>query len=69
MYENSRMRLVEGILRRGEGDKGEWWKGVNLTKIYCKHFLKCHNVHPAQQQCDNKNKIEKKLLCSDSRAL
>jgi hypothetical protein len=23
MYENSRMRLAEGILRRGEGDKGE----------------------------------------------
>jgi hypothetical protein len=23
--------------------------GVNLTKIYCKHFCKCHNV----AQCNN----------------
>jgi hypothetical protein len=23
--------------------------GVNLSKIYCKNFCKCHNVPPEQQ--------------------
>jgi hypothetical protein len=36
-----------------EGDKGQWWKGVNssmINLICCKNFCKCHNVpHPAQQ--------------------
>jgi hypothetical protein len=29
------------------GEEGEWWKEeVNLTKIYCKHVCKYHNVLP-----------------------
>jgi methylphosphotriester-DNA--protein-cysteine methyltransferase len=32
----------------GDERKGEWWEGVNLTKIYCKYFCKCHNVPPVQ---------------------
>jgi hypothetical protein len=28
----------------GEGDKEEWWRGVNSTRTYCKNFCKCHNV-------------------------
>jgi hypothetical protein len=27
---------------------------VNLTKIYGKHFYKCHNEPPVQQKYDNK---------------
>jgi hypothetical protein len=27
-------------------------EGVNLTKVYCKHFCKHHNVPPVQQQYD-----------------
>jgi hypothetical protein len=34
-------------------------EGVNLTKMYCKHFYKCHNVPPVQKQYDNKNKVNK----------
>jgi ribosomal protein L44E len=30
---------------------------VNLTKIYCKNFCKCHNV-PLVQQLYNKKKIK-----------
>jgi hypothetical protein len=26
--------------------------GVNLTKIYCKHFYKCYNVPTIQQWYD-----------------
>jgi hypothetical protein len=29
--------------KRGEGIRRKM-EGVNLTKIYCKHFCKCHNV-------------------------
>jgi hypothetical protein len=46
MYENGKMRPVEIILRMG-GKENDG--GVNLTKIYCKHFCKCHNVPPIQQ--------------------
>jgi hypothetical protein len=42
--------------RRGErikeNDRG------SESKIYCKHFCKCHNVHPVQQYGNNKNKIK-----------
>jgi hypothetical protein len=40
MYENGKMRSVETILRMIEG--------VHLTKIYCKHLCKYHNVPPVQ---------------------
>jgi hypothetical protein len=47
-YENGKVRSAETILRRGRRIK-ENDGGVNLTKIYCKHFCKCHIVHPVQQ--------------------
>jgi hypothetical protein len=37
------MRPVETILRMGGWVK-ENDGGVNLTKLYCKNFCKCHNV-------------------------
>jgi hypothetical protein len=36
------MTPVETTLRR-------MMEGMNLTKIYCKHSCKCHNVPPVQQ--------------------
>jgi hypothetical protein len=27
IHENTRMKPVESVLRRGEGDKGEQWRG------------------------------------------
>jgi hypothetical protein len=50
--EMEKMRSVETILRRGEG------RQRNITKTYCKHFCKCHNVPPGQQQYNNKNKVK-----------
>jgi hypothetical protein len=44
IYENGKMRPVETFLRRGEGGIKGMMEGVNLTKIYCKHFCKCHDV-------------------------
>jgi hypothetical protein len=57
MYENGKMRSVETILKMGVEGIEENGGGVNLTKIYCKHFCKCHNMPPAQQY-DNKNNNE-----------
>jgi hypothetical protein len=42
MYENGKMRTVETILRIGGRGTKENDGGVNSTKIYCKHFCKCH---------------------------
>jgi hypothetical protein len=47
MYENGKMRPVETILRMEGGGIKENDGGDELTKIYCKHFCKCHNVSPA----------------------
>jgi hypothetical protein len=65
MYENGKRpaktilrRVVEGI-KKNDG-------GVNLTKIYCKHFHKCHNVLPVQQHDDNENKIIPDILKNSS---
>jgi methylphosphotriester-DNA--protein-cysteine methyltransferase len=46
IYENRRMKSVEIVLRREEGGRGRMMEGVNLTKIYCKHICKYHNVSP-----------------------
>jgi hypothetical protein len=43
------MRPVETIIRIGGGSINENDWRVNLTKIYRKHFCKCHNVSPVQQ--------------------
>jgi hypothetical protein len=51
MNENGKMRPVGTILRIEEGEIKEDDGGVNLTKIYYKHFCKCHNVHP-QYNCN-----------------
>jgi hypothetical protein len=47
MCENGKMRPVETVLgmEQEEGVK-ENDGGVNLTKIYCKHFCKCHSAFP-----------------------
>jgi hypothetical protein len=47
MYENGKVRSVETILRRGK--RKETDGRVNPTKIYYKHFCKCHTVPPVQQ--------------------
>jgi hypothetical protein len=31
--ENRRMKPVEIVLRKGEGDEREWWRGLNLTIV------------------------------------
>jgi hypothetical protein len=33
-------------------------EGVNLTKMYCKHFCKCHNEPWVQQTFGNENEIK-----------
>jgi hypothetical protein len=45
VYENRIMKLVEIVLRRGDG-KRENDGGVNLTKIHSVHIYKCHNISP-----------------------
>jgi hypothetical protein len=49
IYENKIKKPVKIVLRRGEEDKGKQWKGVNLSKTYCKHICKYHNVYPSVQ--------------------
>jgi methylphosphotriester-DNA--protein-cysteine methyltransferase len=43
------MRFVDTYRNGVEGVKGEWWKGLNSTMVYCKAFCKCHSVPPVQQ--------------------
>jgi hypothetical protein len=62
MYKNGKMRPVETILRMAGGGIKENDGGVNLTKIYCKHFCKCHNIFSAQQKHDNKTPQKQSLL-------
>jgi hypothetical protein len=49
MYENGKMRPVETILRMEGKEIKENDRRVNLTRICCKHFYKCHNEPPVQQ--------------------
>jgi hypothetical protein len=44
-----KLRLVETILRMEERGYRRMMEGINLTKIYCKHFCECHNVLPVKQ--------------------
>jgi hypothetical protein len=44
IYKNRRMKPVEIVLRRGEDRRGIMMKGVNTTKIYCKHICKYRNA-------------------------
>jgi hypothetical protein len=46
MYENGKVRPIETIPGKGERGTKRMMEGVNLTKIYCKNFYKCHNVPP-----------------------
>jgi hypothetical protein len=39
MYENRRMKSVEIVLRREDGEEG-MMEGANLIKIYYKHICK-----------------------------
>jgi hypothetical protein len=47
MYENG-TRPVETVLRNGEERIKEKDGGVNLIKMYSKHFCKCYNEPPVQ---------------------
>jgi hypothetical protein len=49
MYENGTMGPVETLPGMGGGGIKENDGEVNLIKMYCKHFCKCHNVLPVQQ--------------------
>jgi hypothetical protein len=42
MFENGKMRHVETILIIWQWGRNHD-EGVNLTKIYCKHFCECYN--------------------------
>jgi hypothetical protein len=42
-------------LKRQSRDDREWWLGVNLTKVQCKHIWKCHKETPVQLIYANKN--------------
>jgi hypothetical protein len=44
MCENRAMKLVRIVLRKGAEGQGRTMEGMYLTKIYCKHIGKCHNV-------------------------
>jgi hypothetical protein len=46
IYENRRMKPVEIVVRRGERNWEKMMEEVNLTKIYCKHIWKYHDVFP-----------------------
>jgi hypothetical protein len=60
MYENGKI-IVETVPVTGEGVIKENGGGMNLIKIYCKNFCKCHNV-PQVQQYDNKNTTIKAMI-------
>jgi hypothetical protein len=60
MYENGKMRPVETIPGMGGRGIKDDDGGVNLTKIYCKHFCTCHNVPPAPQYNLKKKRKNKK---------
>jgi hypothetical protein len=42
------MTPVESILKRGIGRMDRMMEVMNLTKLRCKHFCKCHEVPPVQ---------------------
>jgi hypothetical protein len=45
LYENETIRAVGTSLQKvGEGEKGERWRALNLTKIYYNHSCKCQNA-------------------------
>jgi hypothetical protein len=46
IYGKGKMKPAEIVLRRRGGRNRENNGGVNLTKIYCKHMCKYHNVSP-----------------------
>jgi hypothetical protein len=48
MCENG-TRPVEAVLIRGEGRRKEKDGRGNLTKLYYKHFCRCHSVHYANK--------------------
>jgi hypothetical protein len=64
MYINAKripVETVPGI--GGNGDKGEWWRGMNSSMIHlihCKNLCKCHNVPPPSTTIKRKNETLKK---------
>jgi hypothetical protein len=60
-WKNDTCETVPGMGE--EGDKGEWWRGVNSSMIYfiyCRNFCKCHNVLPPSTRKKEKKKKRKK---------
>jgi hypothetical protein len=47
IYENTRMKPIEIILRKGEGIRGRMMEGVDPTKIYFKHICEYHSISPS----------------------
>jgi hypothetical protein len=45
IYKNRKINPTKTILRREVLEKRRMLEGMNLTKIYCKHFCKCHKLH------------------------
>jgi hypothetical protein len=37
--------------------KGEWWRGVNSSMIYCKNFCKCHSALPPRTTIKKRRNI------------
>jgi hypothetical protein len=45
IYENTKIKLDEIVLRRGER-KERLMEGVNVTMICCKHICKHYTIYP-----------------------
>jgi hypothetical protein len=45
------MKPVEIVLERGGGEEEKTMERVKLTKIYCKHIYKYHDVSPCTIIC------------------
>jgi hypothetical protein len=50
--------LFKLVQEWGAGRIKENDAGMNSTKIYCKHFCKCHNVLPVKQNMIKKRRKE-----------
>jgi hypothetical protein len=54
------------LLRIGGGGVVEEDGGGELTKMYCKHFCKCHD-EPSIQRSYDKNKVKKTKIDAEQR--
>jgi hypothetical protein len=56
------MKPIEIVLIQGELGKGRTMYGVSLTRIYCKHICKYHNVSLVQILYASKQNKEKNRI-------